>query len=117
MSLKLISVHILRASKTRTATGGKLPGALTDIAGSPFSARVYRASQTTVQRDEAAAGVATDDQMRRLSIMDPAAAVQIGDIAVVPADANPSTTEHARVLRVRRYGDRVQCDLETGVTP
>ncbi|BDI27991.1 hypothetical protein CCAX7_000420 [Capsulimonas corticalis] len=115
MPLDPIAVRILRASRSRTPTGGKTVNAEADIPGSPFSARVYRVAQVTVNRDEAEPGIATQDQMRRLSILDPAAGVRKNDIALIPSDDDPSVTERAKVLRVRRYSDRVQCDLETGV--
>ncbi|MCW3059710.1 MAG: hypothetical protein JWQ02_1531 [Capsulimonas sp.] len=114
MPLVYIKVPILRGAEVATATLGT---AITEtaITGSPFRARVYRVPQTNVVRDEAAPGIATDDQMRRLSIMDQKAPVRKGDIALIPSDDNPAVTERATVLRIRRYGDRVQCDLETGV--
>jgi hypothetical protein len=113
MGLQTIKVPIVRTSETSTPTLGTAT-AEAAIAGSPFAARVYRVNQA-VTRDEAAPGVATVNQQRRLSIVNPSVGVRIGDVALIPSDDNPGTTERAKVLNVRRYDDRIQCDLETGV--
>lgn len=84
------------------------------VVGSPFQGRIYRVQQTTSARDEAKPGAATIDEMRRISLTDPSADVRKGDIAILPGDDDPAATERALIQRVRRYGDRVQCDLETG---
>lgn len=121
MSLEIVSIPILSAARTHLG-GGDYAEAETQIAGSPFAGRVYRAAQNTVGRDEAAPGVATVDQMPRMSIYDPACPVKVGMIALLPDPQGttalvplPGTFTRAKVIRVRgRYGDRVQYDLETG---
>lgn len=112
MSLDFVRVKIVRLVFSVSATGG-LSGPLeSELAGSPFLARVYRAPQSSVLRDEAQAGTATLDEMRRISIFDPACPADIGNIAYLPRPGGPAT--RAKVMRPRRYSDRVQYDLETG---
>ena len=111
MPLAPVPVRVVRLVKTRTATAGYTT-AEADLAGSPFTARVYRAPSATVNRDEAAPATATVDGLRRLSVLDPACPIRIGDVAYLPLP--DGTAERAKVLLVRRYADRLQCDLETG---
>lgn len=112
MPLEYVPVHVIRLIGGVSPTFGKTKPVETEIAGSPFLARVYRVSQTTVQRDEAQPGTATVDQMQRLSVLDPACPIEVNDIAYLP-EADGSYTR-AKVIRVRPYGDRCQYDLETG---
>jgi hypothetical protein len=114
MSNRILKIKIVRSVRTRTATGGYTQ-VEAPIPGSPFPARVFRVSQTTISRDEAQPATATLDVMRRLSILNPSAAVQVNDIAYIPSDSAPGAMERAKIIRLRRYSDRVQCDLETGV--
>lgn len=113
MSLATVSILIMRPSRALTETLGV---AITEaaVAGSPFAGRVYRVQQTTSTRDEAKPGAATIDAMRRISLLNPDADVRKGDIAYLASDDDPSATERALIVRVRRYADRVQCDVETG---
>ena len=112
MPLDYVPVTVARPVSTVSATFGGSAPTLMQLAGSPFLARVYRVAQTTVGRDEAQPGTATLDEMQRLSVMDPACPIQVNDIAFLPqADGS---TRRAKVLRVRRYADRTQYDLETG---
>lgn len=112
MPLNYALVHVARPVSTPSPTFGLTKPVLTEIAGSPFLARVYRVPQTTVQRDEAQPGTATVDQMQRLSVLDPLCGVQVGDIAFLPrADGSFA---RAKVIRIRFYSDRIQYDLETG---
>lgn len=111
MPLALVLIVVVRAVKTYLG-GGDYAEAEAQVPGSPFLARVYRAAQSSVGRDEAAEGTATLDEMQRLSVMNPACPLAVGDIAFLPrADG---TFTRAKVVRLRFYSDRVQCDLETG---
>ena len=112
MPLEYVPVRVVRPGGTVSATFGKSAPFETEIAGSPFMARVYRVSQTTVERDEAQAGTATVDQMQRLSVLDPTCPIQVNDIALLPR-ADGSFTR-AKVIRPRPYSDRIQYDLEIG---
>lgn len=112
MPFKIVSIKIARPGGAMTETLG-ISRTEPEVAGSPFSGRVYRMPQTTIQRDEGKPGAATIDQMRRARF-DAGADVRKGDILFIPSDDDPSATERALVLRVRRYEHGVQCDLETG---
>ncbi len=111
MPLDYVPVRVVRLVRTRTAAAGKTT-AEAELPGSPFLARVYRVSQSSVDRDEGQPAVATLDQMQRLSVLDPACEIRVGDIAFLPQP--DGTTQRAKVLRPRRYGIRTQYDLETG---
>lgn len=112
MPLDYVRLKIVRLVSVVTATGGLSAPLESELAGSPFLARVYRAAQSSVLRDEAQAGTATLDEMRRVSILNPACPAEVGDIAYLPRP--DGTTTRAKIMRPRRYTDRVQYDLETG---
>lgn len=111
MPLKPVTVAVVRAVKTHLG-GGDYAEVECPLAGSPFTGRVYRTLQKTTTDDEAAPGIAPLDEMQRLSILDPACPVQVNDTCLLPLPSG--SVQRAKVVRVRRYGDRCQYDLETG---
>lgn len=111
MPLSFVRVIVVRSVKTHLG-GGDYAEADCPLAGSPFTGRVYRTLQKTTTDDEAGPGIAPLDEMQRLSIMDPGCPIQVNDICLLPLP-NVSV-QRAKVVRVRRYGDRTQFDLETG---
>ena len=112
MPLEYVLARVVRLSSGVSATFGLTKPQEAYLAGSPFLARVYRVPQTTVGRDEAQPGTATLDEMQRMSILDPTCSIQVNDIAYLPLPNG--TTQRAKIIRCRRYADRVQYDLETG---
>ena len=111
MPLTPVKVAVVRKVRTHLG-GGDYSEAEAQIAGSPFLATVYRTSQKTDTNDEAAPGTAPLDEMQRLSVRDPACPIQVNDVALLPLPGG--SVQRAKVVRPRRYGDRVQYDLETG---
>lgn len=111
MPLDYVPVRVTRLVRTRTATGGHI-NAESELAGSPFLARVYRVASKSVERDEAQPATATVDKLRRLSVLDPACPISVGDMAYLPLPGG--IFERAKALLVRAYADRTQYDLETG---
>ena len=122
MSLELVSIPVLQATKTHIG-GGDYAEVEALITGSPFKGRVYRTAQKAITgRDQAQDGVAMVDQLPRLAVYDPLCPIGEGMIALLPDPLGTftlvplaGTYTRAKVLRVRgRYGDRIQYDLETG---
>ncbi len=111
MPLKPVPVAALRTVKTHLG-GGDYAEADFPLAGSPFTGRVYRTLQKTTTDNESGPGIAPLDEMQRLSIMDPACPIQVNDICLLPLPSG--AVQRAKAVRVRRYSDRCQYDLETG---
>jgi len=107
MSLNVVNVPVRRLARVPTSTGGYTE-AQNAIEGSPFPARCYRKPELTIPRDEANPGIATVDPMRAVSFLSPAPAVLVNDLVLLPDGVV------GKIVRVRAYDDRTQCDLETG---
>ena len=110
MPRDIVKVNIIRPTRSPTATGGKVVSTV-PIPNSPadgWDCRLYRVPEITVHRDEGKTGIATIDNVRRISILDLTAPVQINDLVQMPDGTN------AKILRVRKYTRTLQCDLETG---
>ncbi|MEO7718162.1 MAG: hypothetical protein ABIY70_18320 [Capsulimonas sp.] len=107
MPRDIIKVTVKRSQTTVTDTFGE-ENTETTVKGSPFACRLFRLPQVQIPREEAAPGVTLLDQVRVLSFLDPATAVAVNDIAILPGGAR------AKILRLRGNNRRLQADLETG---
>ncbi len=114
MSLKLASVRIVTQTRTRDGGSGYIAGPDTDIPGSPFQARSYRAAQSEIRREDAVPGTTVVDRMQRLALYVTGVKLPAGCIALLPLP--DGSVQRAKVVRPRYYDDRIQCDLETGAS-
>lgn len=111
MPRDIVKAKIVRPTASRTATGGK-PTVNVPIPGSPgdgWDCRLFRVSEITVNRIEAAPATALKDTNRRISMIDLTAPVQINDLVQL------TDGWIGKIIRIRPYTRTLQCDLEVGV--
>jgi hypothetical protein len=106
-------VQVMRTSQTQ---GVGLGFTNTDLLVGTFIARLYRQGNGQKQSglDQKEPGRAVINHGLVLSIQGGGGVVMEGDIALIPASVETHYPRRAKILRVRRYDQNVQCDIEIG---
>ena len=119
MPREIVAVRVVRegAGSVRDGYGGYTEAGEVEIDGSPFDARLFRASDVGFSLDRHATGETLQEKRRVLTFLDPvtARAIREGNTAIVPPCVATGGKElRASVRRVKHFLRTVQCDLETG---